>query len=75
MLCFAIAYLTLLAVTGCCIWRAIRHAPTDTELLGRGNGLTCLWCETVAAPSDWFRRAASASASSLYNSFISAMGM
>ena len=34
MLCFAIAYLTLLAVTGCCIWRAIRQAPTDTELWG-----------------------------------------
>lgn len=34
MLCFAIAYLTFLVATACCIGSAIRHAPTDIELLG-----------------------------------------
>ncbi len=34
MLYLVIAYLTLLAVTGCCIGRSIRHAPTDIELWG-----------------------------------------
>lgn len=34
MLCFTIAYLTLVVATACCIGSAIHHAPTDIELWG-----------------------------------------